>query len=934
MMARSMLFIAVALAVIAGRSSGQEITEIHPFDLTLDVSFSSTYGNGGADSFAVFFEHPDGPGTVVESLRVRVFLDDMHGRVTPSSGTLLSATLEAGIQFGGETVGPELSQDQEFFDVTRTNGLVFFPEGQGAGGQEPPVRPTVLTYEFGAGNIPELFQLNHVINGFVVQPEFGSGIASITSRGRVEVTYNVGPATLVRVLDISGTRGRGAESDFPFHAIYVVEVPQSVIDDGGAIGVAEEVEGVVVVLRGGAGDPQTVEVGTQIFVGDVLETFEASSLTLRFISQSSLELTENGRLAIDTYRFDYVADLDAESIGEGIQMLKGIYRLFMQQVDRDEGYDSDSDSLQGSVGLRDRSTSGRGEEEVATMEAVRAFRAQSDPFEVAFDYLLVDPAMTMEVFMDDILLTTIERGELDPDPTDFTRVVLPIDQENGVTIGPVLLRFVVTGPVGSEFLVDNVTGPGFTDPTFDQGPRTWFVIGDGAGTLAGVVYGERCRGSGDYTQDQSMSLNSGAGGFKDTLVLENVDLNVDGKQDIVVIAGDTTLFDGEALLSTMSVHFGAGDGTFADPVIYQLEAPVSQLRVVDLDRDGFTDVLFISDPHNNPASAAYDDGIVYMENDGAGDLLAPVTLTQAPVNDPRVHSFAVLDVDGDSRLDILYSSGSVFGLQLLRGLEGGGFGVETTAHSGVLADAMTSADFDGDGDTDVLAAISGGGTTLFLNDGTGVFSAGPSTASGSQTKKLLAADLDGDTNLDVVQLHEQASEGGVVVYLGDGAGGLKLDASHDLGLNIFARLADVEVGDIDNDGDLDLAVITTDGGVNTVILRNDGAGQFAEASVSGNGPFALAGRGVALADTNRDGALDVIGDVGLVDRIGTWRNGCREVCIADLSEPFGVLDFDDVLAFLVAFGSGDSAADLAEPTGVLDFDDVLAFLISFGSGCP
>jgi len=41
-----------------------------------------------------------------------------------------------------------------------------------------------------------------------------------------------------------------------------------------------------------------------------------------------------------------------------------------------------------------------------------------------------------------------------------------------------------------------------------------------------------------------------------------------------------------------------------------------------------------------------------------------------------------------------------------------------------------------------------------------------------------------------------------------------------------------------------------------------------------------------------------------------------------------------VLAFLVAFGGGEPPADLAEPFGVLDFDDVLAFLVSFGSGCP
>lgn len=55
---------------------------------------------------------------------------------------------------------------------------------------------------------------------------------------------------------------------------------------------------------------------------------------------------------------------------------------------------------------------------------------------------------------------------------------------------------------------------------------------------------------------------------------------------------------------------------------------------------------------------------------------------------------------------------------------------------------------------------------------------------------------------------------------------------------------------------------------------------------------------------------------------------------ADLSEPFGTLDFSDVISFLSAFGSMDSSADLAAPFGVFDFSDVVQFLTSFGAGCP
>ncbi|MEZ6243955.1 MAG: GC-type dockerin domain-anchored protein [Phycisphaerales bacterium] len=59
--------------------------------------------------------------------------------------------------------------------------------------------------------------------------------------------------------------------------------------------------------------------------------------------------------------------------------------------------------------------------------------------------------------------------------------------------------------------------------------------------------------------------------------------------------------------------------------------------------------------------------------------------------------------------------------------------------------------------------------------------------------------------------------------------------------------------------------------------------------------------------------------------------GCNP---ADLAEPFGSLDFSDVVAFLVAFGAMAPEADLAPPIGVFDFSDVVSFLTAFGSGCP
>lgn len=55
---------------------------------------------------------------------------------------------------------------------------------------------------------------------------------------------------------------------------------------------------------------------------------------------------------------------------------------------------------------------------------------------------------------------------------------------------------------------------------------------------------------------------------------------------------------------------------------------------------------------------------------------------------------------------------------------------------------------------------------------------------------------------------------------------------------------------------------------------------------------------------------------------------------ADLAEPFGELNFSDVVAFLAAFAAMDPSADLADPFEEFNFSDVVAFLAAFGAGCP
>ena len=67
---------------------------------------------------------------------------------------------------------------------------------------------------------------------------------------------------------------------------------------------------------------------------------------------------------------------------------------------------------------------------------------------------------------------------------------------------------------------------------------------------------------------------------------------------------------------------------------------------------------------------------------------------------------------------------------------------------------------------------------------------------------------------------------------------------------------------------------------------------------------------------------------------GDIGEGCYDAGLADLAEPFGVLDLADITAFITAFMNGDPRADLAEPFGVLDIPDVLALVNTFVGNCP
>ena len=63
-------------------------------------------------------------------------------------------------------------------------------------------------------------------------------------------------------------------------------------------------------------------------------------------------------------------------------------------------------------------------------------------------------------------------------------------------------------------------------------------------------------------------------------------------------------------------------------------------------------------------------------------------------------------------------------------------------------------------------------------------------------------------------------------------------------------------------------------------------------------------------------------------------DGPESCNIADLVEPFGITDLDDIDALIPLFVAGDPAADFVPPMGIVDLDDLDAFIAAFLAGCP
>ncbi|MBD1207810.1 MAG: VCBS repeat-containing protein [Ignavibacteria bacterium] len=257
----------------------------------------------------------------------------------------------------------------------------------------------------------------------------------------------------------------------------------------------------------------------------------------------------------------------------------------------------------------------------------------------------------------------------------------------------------------------------------------------------------------------------------------------------------------------------------------------------DVNNDGWQDII------------AVDQGgiaLIWLNN-GSGSFGSVITRTTLI----DIVSVTVADIDADGDLDLIVS-GNSNGVQILLNNGSGTFGTATSIGGG---HTTTTGDVDNDGDIDIISATAGGSVNVYRNNGSGTFASNSYGTGGFNNNNIAVGDLNGDGFLDIATAHD-AGISSVAVLLNNGAGSFSAAVGSPFPLALGANPRAIALGDVDGDGDLDIATGNSTSN-DVAVLINNGVASFTFATGS---PFPVGGNtpwGITMADFDNDGDIDI-----------------------------------------------------------------------------
>src|SRR5712691_2429549 len=348
-----------------------------------------------------------------------------------------------------------------------------------------------------------------------------------------------------------------------------------------------------------------------------------------------------------------------------------------------------------------------------------------------------------------------------------------------------------------------------------------------AGTLVALLGGAALPSSAQAPASFALPVSFQTGALPITVGI--ADVNGDGKPDLVTVNTGA---------NTVSVLPGNGAGSFGSRTDFATGAVPHGLAIADLDGDGNPD-LVVANTGANTVSVLLGTGTgTFAPAMDFPTGAAPFFVAVGDLNRDGIPDLVVVNVNAPDTVSVLLGIGD------------GTFGPKADFATGAGPRSVAIGDLDGDGNLDlVVANVTASTVSVLLGTGTGSF--GPKTdfPTGTGARDVAIADVNGDGKLDVVVANAGAGSVSVLLGAGDGTLGTKTD------FLVGAGPRSVAIGDVNEDGILDLVVANSDS--NTVsVLLGTGTGSFAAktdlATGAGTRPFS-----VAIGDLNGNGQRDL-----------------------------------------------------------------------------
>lgn len=403
--------------------------------------------------------------------------------------------------------------------------------------------------------------------------------------------------------------------------------------------------------------------------------------------------------------------------------------------------------------------------------------------------------------------------------------------------------------VPSEFrLPKEALRPEVTMPRFHDRART---IGLAPHTRAGSVVVDDFTGDGrldvlscsiDLDRPVRLAQNQGDGSFVDATATAGLsrqlggsamvqgDVDGDGRLDVFVVRGGGMYAGCEFPCSLLRQD---APGHFVDVTKdagLEIAGPSRSAAFADVDRDGDLDLFVGYESEPGPQGLRFPSRL--WQNDGTGHFV-DATQKAGIRNDARVIGAVFGDADGDGDMD-LFVSNLLAENKLFVNRGDGTFSEEAGARGVAKPEASGPCgwlDFDGDGDLDLLVTYQHHYRPI---------------------RSVAAFYLEGRVEDDVQRLYEN-----------DGTGHF-VDAAEKRGMRRVLLATGLGFGDLDADGTTDVYVAT--GAHDLAALFPNvllmGGERFRDATFAAGVGHLQKGNGVAMGDLDEDGDLDLVCQVG------------------------------------------------------------------------